>query len=68
MATVSTPKISQRLVVRTLILLFTLAVIFFAFQWTKEKRGDYDDLIKANTADMIAAIPPAHRCTTRPAL
>ena len=56
MATASTPKISQRLVVRTLILLFTLAVIFFAFQWTKEKRGDYDDLIKANTADMIAAI------------
>jgi len=56
MATASTPKIAQRLVVRTLILLFALAALFFAYQWTREKRGDYDDLVKANTVDMIAAI------------
>ena len=49
-------KINQKLVVRTLLGLVTLAILLFAYNWFKGLGDNFDDLGKANTAGMIAAI------------
>jgi WD40-like Beta Propeller Repeat len=49
-------KINQKLVVRTLLGLVTLAILLVAYNWFKGLGDNFDDLGKANTAGMIAAI------------
>ncbi|MDX2065951.1 MAG: hypothetical protein SFX74_09440 [Fimbriimonadaceae bacterium] len=49
------PKITQRLLLRTLFLALALAVVVAAYQWLQSLKGDFD-LAPANTAGMIAAV------------
>ncbi len=49
------PKVSQRLVVRTLVLMFVLAIVLGVYQWAQQQKGDFD-LAPSDTAGMIAAI------------
>src|SRR5579884_322901 len=48
------PKISQRLILRTAILLFVMALLFWGFRVFEDQHGDYDR--GGDSAGMIAAI------------
>jgi dipeptidyl aminopeptidase/acylaminoacyl peptidase len=49
------PKISQRLILRTAILLFAIAIMFFGFRYFQEMHGDFDRG-SSNSSGDIAAI------------
>lgn len=52
----SQPKITQKLLVRTVGLLFFLAILLAAFSWFKGLGGDYGQVGSSNTTGEIAAI------------
>ena len=49
------PKISQKLILRTAILLFALALLFFGYRYFEEQHGDFNRG-SSNSAGVIAAI------------
>ena len=55
MAKSITPKIARKLVTRSVILMITLAVLFYGYHWAQQQKGDFD-FAPANTSGMVAAI------------
>jgi hypothetical protein len=55
MTTNDQPKVLQRMLLRTLLLVLVLGALVLGFQWFTGLRGDFD-LAPANTQGMIAAI------------
>ncbi len=53
--TTAQPKISQKMVLRTALLLFALAILFFAYRYVEGRHGDFD-FGDPHTPGMIAAI------------
>lgn len=55
MSSTAQPKVLQRLITRTLILMFVLAIVIGAYQWAQQQKGDFD-LAPADSAGYIAAV------------
>ncbi len=50
------PKISQKLLLRTLICLIILGLCFLAYRWYSNQKGDYNGFGSSNTFGLVSAI------------
>lgn len=52
---IQTPKIVRKFITRSVVLMVTIAVLFYGYQWAQQQKGDFD-FAPAKTAGMIGAV------------